>query len=45
MGPPAGLKNLEFNAYFLDLALTEGVSVVECPVTLHPRVGSRLPLW
>jgi hypothetical protein len=31
--------NLEFNAYFLDIALTEGFSVVECPVTFHPRVG------
>jgi hypothetical protein len=31
--------NLEFNAYFLDTALTEGYSVVECPVTFHPRKG------
>lgn len=31
--------NLEFNAYFLDMALAEGHSVVECPVTFHPRVG------
>jgi hypothetical protein len=31
--------NLEFNAYFLDMALTEECSVVECPVTFHPRVG------
>ena len=31
--------NLEFNAYFLDTALAEGYSVVECPVTFHPRVG------
>ncbi len=31
--------NLEFNAYFLDIALAEGYSVVECPVTFHPRVG------
>jgi hypothetical protein len=31
--------NLEFNAYFLDTALAKGCSVVECPVTFHPRVG------
>jgi glycosyltransferase involved in cell wall biosynthesis len=31
--------NLEFNAYFLDTALAEGCSIVECPVTFHPRVG------
>lgn len=31
--------NLEFNAYFLDRALTHGFSVVECPVTFHARVG------
>ncbi len=31
--------NLEFNAYFLDMALAEGYTVVECPVTFHPRVG------
>lgn len=31
--------NLEFNAYFLDTVLAEGYSVVECPVTFHPRVG------
>jgi glycosyltransferase involved in cell wall biosynthesis len=31
--------NLEFNAYFLDRALTYGFSVVECPVTFHARVG------
>ena len=31
--------NLEFNAYFLDCALTHGFSVVECPVTFHARVG------
>jgi hypothetical protein len=31
--------NLEFNAYFLDTALAEGYSMVECPVTFHPRVG------
>ena len=31
--------NLEFNAYFLDKALTSGVSIVECPVTFHKRVG------
>jgi hypothetical protein len=31
--------NLEFNAYFLDTALAAGYSIVECPVTFHPRVG------
>jgi hypothetical protein len=31
--------NLEFNAYFLDVALQQGCSVVECPITFHPRVG------
>jgi hypothetical protein len=31
--------NLEFNAYFLDTALANGYSIVECPVTFHSRVG------
>ena len=31
--------NLEFNAHFLDCALTHGFLVVECPVTFHARVG------
>jgi len=31
--------NLEFNAHFLDAALELGMSLVECPVTFHPRVG------
>ena len=31
--------NLEFNAYFLDMALRNGVSIVECPITFHQRVG------
>lgn len=31
--------NLEFNAHFLDLALRQGLAVVECPVTFHARVG------
>ena len=31
--------NLEFNAHFLDIALAQGFSVVECPVTFHARVG------
>jgi glycosyltransferase involved in cell wall biosynthesis len=31
--------NLEFNAYFLDRALASGLTVVECPVTFHPRWG------
>lgn len=32
--------NLEFNAHFLDVALREGVHLVECPVTFHGRVGA-----
>jgi hypothetical protein len=31
--------NLEFNAHFLDIALGHGVTVVECPITFHRRVG------
>jgi hypothetical protein len=31
--------NLEFNAHFLDVALTSGVRIVECPITFHHRVG------
>jgi len=31
--------NLEFNAYFLDMALQSGFAIVECPITFHPRVG------
>lgn len=31
--------NLEFNAYLLDRALGAGMSMVECPITFHPRVG------
>ena len=31
--------NFEFNAHFLDTALRRGFSIVECPVTFHPRVG------
>ena len=32
--------NLEFNAHFLDRALANGFSLVECPVTFHSRVGA-----
>lgn len=32
--------NLEFNAYFLDTALGNGIRIVECPVTFHDRVGT-----
>jgi hypothetical protein len=32
--------NLEFNAHFLDTVLRYGFSIVECPVTFHPRVGA-----
>lgn len=31
--------DLEFNAHFLDTALRKRVSLVECPVTFHPRIG------
>jgi len=31
--------NLEFNAHFLDAALESGLTVVECPITFHKRVG------
>lgn len=31
--------NLEFNAHFLDTALTQGHVLVECPITFHQRVG------
>jgi Glycosyl transferase family 2 len=31
--------NLEFNAHFLDTALTSGERLVECPITFHARVG------
>ena len=31
--------NLEFNAHFLDRALASGLSVVECPITFHARIG------
>jgi hypothetical protein len=31
--------NLEFNAYFLDTALSCGVRIVECPITFHQRFG------
>jgi Glycosyl transferase family 2 len=31
--------NLEFNAHFLDTALSCGVRIVECPITFHQRVG------
>lgn len=31
--------NMEFNPYLLDVALTRGLRIIECPVTFHPRVG------
>lgn len=31
--------NLEFNAHLLDIALTNDVRIVECPITFHNRVG------
>jgi hypothetical protein len=32
--------NLEFNAYFLDSALAAGLSILECPISFQPRVGT-----
>lgn len=31
--------NLEFNAHFLDTVMGEGLVLLECPITFHPRVG------
>lgn len=31
--------NLEFNAHFLDTALSVGLRLLECPITFHNRVG------
>jgi hypothetical protein len=31
--------NLSFIAHFLDVALSAGENIVECPVTFHARVG------
>ena len=31
--------NLEFNAHFMDTALSRDVLVMECPITFHARVG------
>ncbi|MEQ8935376.1 MAG: glycosyltransferase family 2 protein [Amphiplicatus sp.] len=31
--------NLEFNAHFMDTALSSGFTLIECPITFHPRVG------
>ncbi len=31
--------NLEFNAHFVDVALSHGTEIVECPITFHPRIG------
>lgn len=31
--------NLEFNAHFVDVALSLGYDIVECPITFHPRIG------
>ena len=32
--------NLEFNAHLLDVALTNDLFLVECPITFHPRIGA-----
>lgn len=31
--------NLEFNAHFIDTALANELTFIECPITFHPRVG------
>ena len=31
--------NLPFNAHFMDMALANETSLIECPITFHPRVG------
>jgi len=31
--------NLEFNPYFLDMAMYYNYKIVECPITFHPRIG------
>jgi glycosyltransferase involved in cell wall biosynthesis len=31
--------NLEFNPYFMDMALKNNLRLIECPITFHPRVG------
>jgi hypothetical protein len=31
--------NLEFNAHLLDIAMQLRLTLVECPITFHPRVG------
>jgi len=32
--------NLEFNAHFLDMILTLGERLLECPITFWPRIGN-----
>ncbi|MGV6802096.1 MAG: glycosyltransferase [bacterium] len=31
--------NLPFNAHFMDIALANDFSLIECPITFHPRIG------
>ena len=31
--------NLEFNAHFLDTVLASNLTLLECPITFHARVG------
>jgi Glycosyl transferase family 2 len=31
--------NLPFNAHLMDVALDEGLTIIECPITFHKRVG------
>lgn len=31
--------NHEFNPYFIEMAIKNQISLIECPITFHPRVG------
>ena len=31
--------NLEFNPYLLDIAISNNLKVIECPITFHKRMG------
>ena len=41
--------NLEFNAHFLDTVLADGMVLLECPITFHPRIcfskGGNVNNW
>lgn len=32
--------NLEFNAHLLDIAMQLRLTIIECPITFHPRIGA-----